>query len=902
MSNLTPEQLEQIENAWLSCPVQDKYIINPIKDIPEAFKEEPHIFLTYMLTRPEYIATFAKYVMNMTLLPYQNLFLRAMWEKKFPILIGSRGCSKSFSLAIYALLRMIFLPNRKVVVAGSGFRQSKIIFEYMENMWNNAPLLRDMFKGESKIGPFHDVDMWRFYLNGGHCSALPVGCLRGNMLITTRNGIKRIQDLNNSRREIYGTGGFKISDLFFKNGVKRTVRLKTEMGYEFIATPDHKIKVYNEDILVWKRIDEIVAGDIIPIDYSVRLNIPYGINKNAYNNGSNLLKTDIYNYSLFELKSYIKGVFENKGCFTSNYKGRKLIFKSEDTELVDFIHFGLLNIGVVSEKRNGIIIHDVDTYIKNIGYHSDGNAKPERRLYKDNVISIEDYEECETYDVHIPLDNEYCAGGFLCHNSGEKIRGQRAHDLIVDETKSLNPQIFEEVMSGFLAVSSDPIGNVIREAARQKAAEFGVEMEDEERIKSNQIIMSGTAYYAFNHFCKYWEKWKNIIHAKNDPSKLKFAVGEENVMTSLNSDDYLVIRMPYELLPARFMDEAQVSRTKASITSGIYANEFGSVFSTDSNGFFKRTLIDSCVCHDGFVDKRGNEVYFEPRLVGDRRYRYIMGIDPASERDNLCITIVELHEVGRRLVYCWTTTRKQHREALSRGIIKENDYFSFVNRKVRDLMSRFNIERIMIDAQGGGYAVMEAFKNTANLKQHEKPIFLIKDPKVDNPDDMLDGHHIVEAIQFVNNKWLSEANYGMKKDLEEQELLFPNYDAVSLSIAIEQDSFDFKNYDTLQDCMEEIEALKDELCSITLTITPTGREQFSTPEEIVDGKKSKQKKDRYSSLLMSNMGARQLQNDTSVEYIPTMGGFAGGSGRTTENMYSGNAAFAKAAQDAYASY
>ena len=92
--------------------------------------------------------------------------------------------------------------------------------------------------------------------------------------------------------------------------------------------------------------------------------------------------------------------------------------------------------------------------------------------------------------------------------TGEKLRGQRSNDTIIEEAKSVPIQIFEEVISGFSAVSSDPLGNVIEHFAREKAEELGIDFEEENDPwnKENQIVMSGTAYYQFNHFFEYWRK------------------------------------------------------------------------------------------------------------------------------------------------------------------------------------------------------------------------------------------------------------------------------------------------------------------------------------------------------------------------------------------------------------
>ena len=176
---------------------------------------------------------------------------------------------------------------------------------------------------------------------------------------------------------------------------------------------------------------------------------------------------------------------------------------------------------------------------------------------------------------------------------GSKIRGQRANDIIADEFASMAREIFENVIAGFAAVSASPAENVKRLAAAAKAEELGIDSKQllsnaEQFIdKSNQIILSGTAYYDFNHFSDYWKRWKTIIQTKGDPNKIKSEVfkGEEPP-SSFRWDDYSVMRIPVDLVPKGFMDEGQVARSKATVHNGIYLMEFGSCFAKDSQGFF----------------------------------------------------------------------------------------------------------------------------------------------------------------------------------------------------------------------------------------------------------------------------------------------------------------------------
>ena len=199
---------------------------------------------------------------------------------------------------------------------------------------------------------------------------------------------------------------------------------------------------------------------------------------------------------------------------------------------------------------------------------------------------------------------------------GQKIRGQRANDIISDEFASIPRDIFETVVAGFAAVSSDPIENVKKIAAKKKAKGIGIEVEqDNDNVlekKNNQIILSGTAYYDFNHFAEYWKKWKTIIKSQGKENRLREIFGEDPPK-DFNWKDYSIIRVPYELLPEGFMDASQVARSKATVHAGIYQMEFGACFTRDSQGFFKRTLIESCVTSDDgkIKDSNGKEHAFK---------------------------------------------------------------------------------------------------------------------------------------------------------------------------------------------------------------------------------------------------------------------------------------------------
>jgi len=633
---------EIIENEWLG--LGDPYLI----ETPNLFvreevedRENPHIHLLKLFRNPDNFALTAKYLLNKTLYPFQLAILWELWVRPFPMLIGTRGMSKTFLLSCYSMLRAILCPGAKIIVVGNGFRQSKLIIEHCEQIWRSSPILRDLCgaAADKDQGPKHHTDYYR--LNVG---------------------------------------------------------------------------------------DSVIMG------------IPIG--------------------------------------------------------------------------------------------------------------------------------------------SGDKIRGLRANILIADEFASMNPEIFETVIGGFTSVSLDPVEKARSAAKRRARQRLGIDPGGDlappavPGLNTNQTILSGTAYYGFNHFYDYWNKWHSIICSKGNPDELEKIFGGPP-SPKFDYRDYCIMRIPYDLLPPDYMDEKSVARQKATIHSAKFDMEYNAVFSIDSDGFFKRSLIESCVVgrpQHPIVHASCGEVHFSATMRGHPNKDYVMAVDPASEHDNFAIVILELHPDHRRIVYSWTTKRKKFWEKFKRGLVQDDEFYGFAARKIRDLHKLFPCVRIGIDTQGGGFAVMERLRSALALREGERPILPVPDPKHPIDLDNVPGEKILVPITFGRAEWTAYANHSLKKDLEEKTLLFPAIDSVELGLATIQDQNEERVHDTLEDCITDIEEMKDEMATIVMSEVQT-RERWDTPAIKAPGaKKGRYRKDRYSALLMANTVARDLQAEPKEPKYSVEGG------------------------------
>lgn len=313
--------------------------------------------------------------------------------------------------------------------------------------------------------------------------------------------------------------------------------------------------------------------------------------------------------------------------------------------------------------------------------------------------------------------------------------------------------------------------------------------------------------------------------------------------------------------------------------------EYAACFTEDSDGFFKRSLIESCVTSDTKQIIIGEkQVLFDVSTQGSSDLQYVYGVDPASEKDNFSIVVIEIHPDHNRIVYCWTTNRSNFKERQKTGLIEDHDFYSFCARKIRGLMKIFPCARIGIDAQGGGIAIEESLHDPSKLKEGEHIIWPTIDPNKSKDTDDKAGLHILEMVQFARAEWTSQANHGLRKDLEDKILLFPRFDAVSLALALDRENKDIETtdltnlYDSISECILEIEELKNELATIVMTQTSGNsgaRDKWDTPEvKLNNGKKGKLRKDRYSALVIANMLTRQLNKTSSPVSYEIIGGDA----------------------------
>jgi hypothetical protein len=268
--------------------------------------------------------------------------------------------------------------------------------------------------------------------------------------------------------------------------------------------------------------------------------------------------------------------------------------------------------------------------------------------------------------------------------------------------------------------------------------------------------------------------------------------------------------VPYQLLPKGFLDDKNIQEARRTMSTLAFMMEYEAVMTSDSDGFFKASLLEQCTA--------GSD--FSIRLTGDASRDYIMGIDPSQGGAASCgIVIIELNN--------------PHRIVLVNELKKKSLQETVVS--IQKLTNIFKVKHIYMDSQGGGKSIKDLLQEGYNNQE----------PILDIEDELNIGKSGRRILHMVNPTpaWISDANFDLLALLDNRNLKFPGLPLSSDPIA--------------EKLYEEIRVLKAQLLNIIITQTPRGVTHFDTPRK-------GQNKDLYSALVLAGWGVREMERSTII--------------------------------------
>lgn len=287
----------------------------------------------------------AQMIGGLELFPFQEMAIRAMFQKDFFLMVGGRGISKSYSAAAFAWLYALFNPGVKIGIISASFRQARVLFQYIEDMAKSkgGRLLEQCIVGDiSHKNDYHSMEIGRSKI-----IALPLGCLTKDTLITTDSGIKSFSNIFDTTSDdeekwvdtngkVWSDGKLEDYSSLYYCGLHPITRISTDRRYSIAGTNEHKIKIVSESgDIDWKEIGEIKNGDFAVIDRTERW-FP--------NTNSEISDSD----------AYFLGCMIGDGCWTQKYC---LEFINTDKDLIQNVKNATPDYKWVTYDDNRFYVH-----------------------------------------------------------------------------------------------------------------------------------------------------------------------------------------------------------------------------------------------------------------------------------------------------------------------------------------------------------------------------------------------------------------------------------------------------------------------------------------------------------------------------------------------------------------
>jgi len=387
---------------------------------------------------------------------------------------------------------------------------------------------------------------------------------------------------------------------------------------------------------------------------------------------------------------------------------------------------------------------------------------------------------------------------------GNKIRGSRFYLILVDELAQVPDITLDMVVRPMGATGMKPMERVRRLERQDKLIELGLAIEsDFEEETVNKMVMTSSGYYKFNHM---WRRMKDHWYMVNKDAN----EGKDS--------QYAVWQVPYWDLPIGFLDLNNIKEAKRIMSHHEFSMEYEAAMISDSEGFFKASLIDDCTLNSGF----------NLEMRGAKEGTYVIGIDPNQGGAASCgVVIIRMGATTHRIANVMEV-KKQTTQGLT--------------KVVQALCEHYNVVRIFMDKGGGGKAVCDLLEEGYGGVE----------PIIDRGNDdhaHFKGRHILEMVVF-NPAWISDANFATLSLLEDKKLLFPE---TPIRSTVDLEARAYSNVMTL----------KSQMLNIVVTQTASGLLHFDTPTKGAN-------KDLYSALILAAHGVRLIEKELEIDDEPIL--------------------------------
>lgn len=457
--------------------------------------------------------------------------------------------------------------------------------------------------------------------------------------------------------------------------------------------------------------------------------------------------------------------------------------------------------------------------------------------------------------------------------NGERLRGFRFSQILLDEFLGMPEKIFNEVILPFLGVYQNPKERSDLKSVEDRLIKQG-KMKEEDRYKwpNNKLMILSSPSFEFEYMAKVYKQYCDLIMGDHENQR-----GQTENQLLKQGAYRLVWQMSYDCLPEEMYDQNLLNQAKATMSEAQFQREFGARFGGGPSSYFSMAKMFACTIPDG--------EHPNVEIVGARGSEYILAFDPSwSESDTSDDWAIQVGKINREQKKITLV----HSYAISGANTKAHmHYFKY-------LLDCFNI-RFIVGDNAGGLTFLSACRESKIFDGYK---FDFVEGEFEKPEDYnedliklkssLDPENGVRCfLRKFNSNWIRQANELLQANIDHRRIMFASRPSGEIIKRMGEEKIPIKelkwdnNYDKSRDGNNDedqikfdflehqktmIEQTKIQCATIEVYTNPQGTQSFRLPPHMErQTGPDKARRDSYSALLILNWAAKVYMDSMEVE-------------------------------------
>lgn len=193
-----------------------------------------------------------------------------------------------------------------------------------------------------------ESSLYKFDYRPGHTKVFNMWCVSPDTMLMTDHGIDTIGKMLYSgtgiKDRVYGLDGFNSLTATLCRPETDTLKIKTQLGYQIEATPEHRFYMLTNEGPVWAKAGDLKPGDLISIQYDQNEFVGNdSIDDIELKKRGKWVQPNEINEEL----AYILGLFIAEGSWSYG----KLVIYNIDQDVIDYLVNNNLGLNFIHEPK-----------------------------------------------------------------------------------------------------------------------------------------------------------------------------------------------------------------------------------------------------------------------------------------------------------------------------------------------------------------------------------------------------------------------------------------------------------------------------------------------------------------------------------------------------------------------